>query len=246
MSRRRRRGQLLLFSGAASLLGPAVLTSALLSKQSTSYRSHPWQSSYSPQSTASILVSPSLATILDASPRYYSNSNSSDYREEQEDISPRDASHVNVDGSSPPLSSLMTHMDDEEESTYDDDEIDDESQSDSYRPTVPYTRNEEWLEEATRDVLEDKEGLYPLGELTREDVDSIAGLMAAWARRGSVHAALTVERLLKRVVDDMRAGNHDVAQVSTRMYTYVSIQPILWRIRQSCRLFIVSHSFHSF
>lgn len=76
------------------------------------------------------------------------------------------------------------------------------------------------MEEATAEILDHE--VYPIGELTAEDIESLSGLMAAWARRGSVHAALSVEKLLKRIVDDMHAGN-DVAKVTTRMYTYVSM-----------------------
>ena len=56
-----------------------------------------------------------------------------------------------------------------------------------------------------------------------DDVESITGLMAAWVKRRSVEAALIVETLLKRVVDDMRANNADV-HVTSRMYTIVSIR----------------------
>jgi hypothetical protein len=82
-----------------------------------------------------------------------------------------------------------------------------------------YTRDEKWLEDATDEFLDmDK---IPLGTLTQDDVESITGLMAAWVRRRSVEAALIVEQLLKRVVDDMRANNPDV-HVAARMYTIVS------------------------
>lgn len=93
------------------------------------------------------------------------------------------------------------------------------AEDDPNRMHVPYARNEEWLQQATSDILDPES--YPLGELTSEDVESISGLMAAWARRGSSHAALTVEKLLIRVVNDLRAGNPD-ARVNNRMYTYVS------------------------
>jgi hypothetical protein len=75
------------------------------------------------------------------------------------------------------------------------------------------------LEEATQEMLDVTR--VPLGSLSQDDVESIAGLMAAWVRRRSVDAALTVEQLLKRVVDDMRAQNPDVF-VTARMYTIVS------------------------
>ena len=79
-----------------------------------------------------------------------------------------------------------------------------------------FSMNEQWLEEATEDAL-DLEN-YPLGSLISDDVESIVGLMASWVRRHSVEAALTVERLLKRIVDELRAGNPKV-QVNTRLYT---------------------------
>jgi hypothetical protein len=84
-----------------------------------------------------------------------------------------------------------------------------------------FPRNSAWLEEATLSLLD--EDLYPIGELSEEDVVTIATLMAAWSKRNSVDAAITVERLLKRVVDDMQEGN-SVAQVTTRFYVYVSLQ----------------------
>jgi hypothetical protein len=82
-----------------------------------------------------------------------------------------------------------------------------------------FSRQEQWLEDATNNTLDFEK--VPLGSLTEDDVESITGLMAAWVRRRSIDAALAVEKLLKRVVDDMRAGNTDI-QVTTRMYTIVS------------------------
>ncbi|CAJ1954430.1 unnamed protein product [Cylindrotheca closterium] len=117
--------------------------------------------------------------------------------------------------------------DGEENSAEDDDddehtivEIDDDDEKDGNEEDDPYlgsyTRNEEWLEQATATVL-DLERL-PLGSLTPEDISSISGIMSAWVKRCSVKACLTVEQLLKRVVDDMRANNPD-AYVTARMYT---------------------------
>jgi len=80
----------------------------------------------------------------------------------------------------------------------------------------PFERNQKWLEEATAKLRDLK--TFPMGTLTPDDVESMVGLMAAWVRRRSVDAALTVEELLKRIVDDLRAGN-DSIQVTTRMYT---------------------------
>ena len=86
-----------------------------------------------------------------------------------------------------------------------------------------FTRNPAWLEEATLDFLDEE--VFPIGKLTEDDVESVLGLMAAWARKRSVDAALTVERLLKRVVDDIRYGNNPVVRVNTRFYSYVSCFP---------------------
>jgi hypothetical protein len=86
-----------------------------------------------------------------------------------------------------------------------------------------FPRNAAWLEEATLSLLNGD--MYPIGELSEEDVMTIATLMAAWSKRKSVDAAMTVERLLKRVVDDMQVGN-SVAQVTTRFYIYVSLQRV--------------------
>lgn len=93
----------------------------------------------------------------------------------------------------------------------------DDEQAPIYRG--PFSRNDKWLEEATQAMLDVNK--VPLGSLSEDDVESIVGLMAAWVRRRSVDAALMVEQLLKRVVDDMRAHNPDVF-VTTRMYTIVS------------------------
>jgi hypothetical protein len=115
-----------------------------------------------------------------------------------------------------PLSRLESEFDDD----VDDDEDDDNGWSDARRPyPKPFSRNDDWLEEATKTLLDHEK--YPIGELSEEDVEAIAGLMAAWSRRCSVHAAISLEKLLKRVVDDMRANN-SAARVNTRLYTYVS------------------------
>lgn len=82
-----------------------------------------------------------------------------------------------------------------------------------------FTKNERWLEDATDEFLDIEK--IPIGALAQSDVQSMIGLMAAWVRRRSVEAALIVEQLLKRVVDDIRAGNPDV-HVNARMYTIVS------------------------
>jgi hypothetical protein len=93
-----------------------------------------------------------------------------------------------------------------------------EEEKDSWYPGS-FSRQENWLEEASKDILDlDK---IPIGTLSEEDVESITGIMSAWVRRRSLEAALSVETLLKRVVDDMREGNSDV-HVTARMYTIVS------------------------
>ena len=76
-----------------------------------------------------------------------------------------------------------------------------------------FLRDERWLESATDKVLDLSN--MPLGSLTEDDVTSLAGLMIAWSRRMSVEGAMVVERLLKRIIDDMRAGNRNV-HVSTK------------------------------
>jgi hypothetical protein len=59
--------------------------------------------------------------------------------------------------------------------------------------------------------------MFPLGKLSEEDVEAITGLMGAWARKHSVDAALTIEKLLKRIIDDMKAGNTAIA-IRTQHY----------------------------
>lgn len=61
-------------------------------------------------------------------------------------------------------------------------------------------------------------GYIPLGELTVDDVQLITTLMTSHARRGTVESALTCERLLKRVVEEVNSGNSSVS-VTTKMYT---------------------------
>jgi hypothetical protein len=91
-----------------------------------------------------------------------------------------------------------------------------------------------WLEHGTHAFFDLE--LYPLGTLTQEDVETMSGFMAAWARRRSVKSALTVERLLKRLVDDIRVQmscrNSNpggvVVQVNTRLYTHVRYFCLVW------------------
>ncbi len=78
-----------------------------------------------------------------------------------------------------------------------------------------FERSERWLEDATEKIFDPS--VLPLGSLADDDIVAITGLMIAWSRRNSLEGALKVENLLKRVVDDMRAGNED-AYVSTKMY----------------------------
>lgn len=87
------------------------------------------------------------------------------------------------------------------------------------------TRAPSWLENATNDILDLSR--IPLGQLTSDDIESITGLMANWAKKNKKHkitqqqsqsSAMQVETLLKRVVDDHNYGNNSV-KVTTRMYT---------------------------
>ena len=82
-----------------------------------------------------------------------------------------------------------------------------------------FFQGDQWLESSTEEMLDPEK--VPLGSLSVDDVESIVGLMSAWVRRRSVEAAQVVEQLLKRIVDDMRAGNPQV-HVSARLYTIVS------------------------
>jgi hypothetical protein len=103
-----------------------------------------------------------------------------------------------------------------------------ESSTDGIAPP-PFLRRGRWLEEATATLLDaSATGGYPLGELLEEDFECFGGVMAAWSRRhpGSLRAALSVERLLKRVADEVREGNPS-ARVTTRLYTYVRAASIL-------------------
>jgi len=90
------------------------------------------------------------------------------------------------------------------------------SSSSSSTRSKNLNNNSSWLNQTTRDILDTSR--IPIGQLTNDDVESVSGLMAQWARRKSVHSAIQVETLLKRVVDDHNAGNSSV-KVTTRMYT---------------------------
>lgn len=95
--------------------------------------------------------------------------------------------------------------------------VDDDSDGLSPPLSALYGRDQDSLNNATEQFLHDQH-TYPLGKLSEEDVETITGLMAAWGRRRSVTAALQVESLMKRIIDDMKAGNIDV-HVRTQHYT---------------------------
>ena len=80
--------------------------------------------------------------------------------------------------------------------------------------TASFQRDNLWLEKATDKFLSKNNNNF----ITMEDVHEVKGLMSAWARRAS---PLVVESLLKRIIDDMRAGNTAIF-VSTRFYAIVS------------------------
>jgi hypothetical protein len=116
------------------------------------------------------------------------------------------------------------------------DQLHHHDQSHSPQPTTQqgsasFQRDKQWLEKATarfltrQDCSDGADGQQPQEQqqqqqvlLTLDDVHEIKGLMTAWARRGS---PLIVESLLKRIIDDMRAGNTAI-HVSTRFYAIVS------------------------
>ena len=102
---------------------------------------------------------------------------------------------------------------DNDNSGFDDDHSEDYGQQSLLQI---YARDRQWLAKAT-EVVQDHSN-YPLGHLTPEDVDKITELMGAWVKQRSVKAALSVDNLLKRVVDDMRANNHHVS-VNAKMYS---------------------------
>jgi hypothetical protein len=140
--------------------------------------------------------------------------------------------------SSSPSSSLLDDNNDVAEfdtshNNDDDDDNDDDDENNPYSSdTAPqtsttnngYKRDKLWLETATDKFLEDTnvengESIAAANNilLSMEDVNEVKGLMSAWARRGS---PLIVEQLLKRIIDDMHAGN-DAIFVSTRFYAIV-------------------------
>ncbi|KAG7353577.1 PPR: pentatricopeptide repeat domain containing protein [Nitzschia inconspicua] len=104
--------------------------------------------------------------------------------------------------------------DNEDKGERESEDQEDEEDGFMFRPSI-FSRSETWLQDATEDVFDLEK--VPLGSLTENDVESMVGLMVAWSRKNSLEGALTVERLLKRVVDDMSAGNGNVF-VSNRLY----------------------------
>jgi hypothetical protein len=83
-----------------------------------------------------------------------------------------------------------------------------------------YSKGTAWLDDATDALLES-----PLGALTESDLVLARDVMAAWPRRNSVHAAVSNERLLKRIVEEeqyfckrmlISNNNTDSTTISTR------------------------------
>jgi pentatricopeptide repeat protein len=105
-------------------------------------------------------------------------------------------------------------MDEEAEDEDDYDDVKDEDENVMFRPHN-FAKRENWLEDATEECFDEEK--LPLGSLTEGDAESMVGLMVAWSRKNNLEGALAVERLLKRIVDDMSAGNQNVF-VSSRMY----------------------------
>lgn len=96
--------------------------------------------------------------------------------------------------------------------------VNDDDNDDDLSPPLSgfYGRDPNSLENVTSQFLYNQQ-LYPLGKLTEEDVEAITGLMGAWTRQRSVEAALQIESLLKRLVDDLKAGNTDIS-IRTQHY----------------------------
>lgn len=78
-----------------------------------------------------------------------------------------------------------------------------------------FSHNAARLEEVTDNMLDLDQ--HPPGSLSPDDIEMMAELMTMWSRRRSPTAAVTVEKLLKRVVDEMHAGSPHAA-AETRMY----------------------------
>jgi hypothetical protein len=171
-----------------------------------------WSFLTSPSSTTRATLRSGKSSWLEAAPHRQVNTNASSPPTESLSSSSPATSFINTNSPTSSASSDARHTDSPLSQIYEDDE----------HPRAPrpppssFSRNEDWLESVTGELLD--LDVYPLGKLTDDDVESIAGLMAAWARRKSVTAALTVERLLKRVVDDLKEGNQRV-HVTTRMYS---------------------------
>ena len=84
-------------------------------------------------------------------------------------------------------------------------------------------KTESLLTYATHNIIYN----IPHGSLSRPELESIPGLMAAWTKKNqnlsktNAEIALIVEQLIKRVIDERKAGNKN-ARATTRMYNMVN------------------------
>lgn len=80
---------------------------------------------------------------------------------------------------------------------------------------VPSHRQKQWLQEMTADICQVKPG-----ELSPNQLSQAPDLMYAWSHTKDVNkeCALNCERLVKRVVDERRAGNPEAADLTVEDY----------------------------
>mmetsp|Transcript_8363 Transcript_8363/g.18268 ORF Transcript_8363/g.18268 Transcript_8363/m.18268 type:complete len:126 (+) Transcript_8363:223-600(+) len=86
-------------------------------------------------------------------------------------------------------------------------------------------RERQWLERTTRRLT-----TIDIGRLPSSILDDSRRVMDSWAKQRSKRSALMVEKWLKRVMDEEKAGNSR-AKATTVMYTMVRFNPMseYWR-----------------
>lgn len=83
---------------------------------------------------------------------------------------------------------------------------------------VPMNKQVAWLKQLTGNILES-----PTGELTDEMIEAAPEIMKGWrsSKSGGTENALAVETLVKRLVDENKAGNTKISAPSTSDYNTV-------------------------
>lgn len=81
-----------------------------------------------------------------------------------------------------------------------DDDVDEDDERTSSNEYFCVSSRTEYLQNATESLL-----AYPIGSYHHQDIDSVKRLIMTWPRKSSLEAAIIVEKLLKRLVDEKHA-----------------------------------------